>query len=909
MFLVRQVWIHFCLLFFTLMQLGCTLELSIQNSGLLAESPTPIPTESAPPEVNLVTLKSPASSPGIDNTPTVTVTGVLSGHTVKLYTDANCTVEVSSGVATGSTLDLTSSPLADGTYNFYAQAFSSSGETSSCSAATAQYVVNVPTQLVITQQPSNTDVASAIAPAMTVEFRNAANQVVNFLTDTVTVAIHTDASGASATLSGTLTVSAVAGVATFNNLVIDLPGSGYVLRFTSGTLPAEDSDPFDVDSLVLAVTAMYPTHGARWMDYVTRDSTKTPDLGSDSNCTKNFPDCWHGGEIRKVVVPDHTSCTGLSMTDQLGVFDWACSEAAAPVYFYSTLKSGRGLKNLLTATAFANNKVIVRKGTVSIGESSLAVWWTNPVSNLTLNSGGTDPVLPLNSSGTIYTVAATGTSRGFDLSADKVALVVLGTNTVSAAATLPTDCNTMLAGAQTCLVWARGNQGWVEGKFSVSSSNSGIWTGNGSGSSAYGVRLLNIEGSSSGNGSVIMVNGTNGYFEGLNVEVSTTTGFPINFHNGDQNYLKAANIRGGSRGVFVQANAWFNNLVDIQVVGVTTAGIDVLGQNLNIVNSRIYNNSGVGVDGNSTVSLTMANTIVANNSSHGIIAHDENIIRSSIFANNGGTGIINQSATFGVAFLENNIVMNNAKGVEVQADGGKYLNLMSVNNDIGIHISGASTNNTWTGRLILGNSTDCSITTTGTDPGLATNACDNQGPSDAVRTAGVSGVNYFVGSVTTDSSNTHSTGTQVASSITDWFRFDKIFRIWGKEGTQADAGLRGNCTGAGNCRVWDFSLGAGATHALNVNGVMTDGATCPASVHGDVVTEHFNFHLSNILTHAAEIIGDNLGNENGFCESHEACYFLGHLGPDQGAGTFTKRCLFVDGVGPNKVEGVTMYGR
>jgi adhesin/invasin len=48
------------------------------------------------------------------------------------------------------------------------------------------------------------------------------------------------------TLGGTLTVAAVGGIATFNNLNIDKAGSGYTLRATSGVLTAATSNAFDI---------------------------------------------------------------------------------------------------------------------------------------------------------------------------------------------------------------------------------------------------------------------------------------------------------------------------------------------------------------------------------------------------------------------------------------------------------------------------------------------------------------------------------------------------------------------------------------------------------------------------------------------------------------------------------------
>jgi hypothetical protein len=63
-------------------------------------------------------------------------------------------------------------------------------------------------------------------------------------TDTVTISIGTNPSGG--TLSGTLTVTVVNGIATFSDLSIDLAGEGHTLHVTSGRLIAADSATFSV---------------------------------------------------------------------------------------------------------------------------------------------------------------------------------------------------------------------------------------------------------------------------------------------------------------------------------------------------------------------------------------------------------------------------------------------------------------------------------------------------------------------------------------------------------------------------------------------------------------------------------------------------------------------------------------
>ncbi len=94
------------------------------------------------------------------------------------------------------------------------------------------------------QQPTNTQAGAAITPAVTVEIRDAFNNVVTTSSANVTVAIGTNPSGG--TLSGTVTVAAINGVATFNNLSINLVGTGYTLTAASAGLTGDTSAAFNI---------------------------------------------------------------------------------------------------------------------------------------------------------------------------------------------------------------------------------------------------------------------------------------------------------------------------------------------------------------------------------------------------------------------------------------------------------------------------------------------------------------------------------------------------------------------------------------------------------------------------------------------------------------------------------------
>ena len=116
---------------------------SAGNASLCSESSASYTLDTTPPVApSSLTLTSPAQSPSSLKTPTITVSGVVSGDTVKLYTDSDCSMEVASGDASASSIDLTTSSLADGSYTFYAMAVDKALNSSACSLASTDYVLD-----------------------------------------------------------------------------------------------------------------------------------------------------------------------------------------------------------------------------------------------------------------------------------------------------------------------------------------------------------------------------------------------------------------------------------------------------------------------------------------------------------------------------------------------------------------------------------------------------------------------------------------------------------------------------------------------------------------------------------------------------------------------------------------------
>ncbi|NBO64006.1 MAG: hypothetical protein EBU88_03995 [Acidobacteria bacterium] len=155
------------------------------------------------------------------------------------------TVNASSGVVTYSGVT-----LAGLVGTNYVLGFSSTGLTAA-SANAVTVTPGDPSKVTITTQP----VAGASAVPLTqqpvVEIQDLEGNKTSS-TASVTVAIFSGSGGA---ITGTTTVNAVDGVATFTNLVMTGIGSQqYVLRFQSGSLTPAQSNPIEVTMKVVSIT-------------------------------------------------------------------------------------------------------------------------------------------------------------------------------------------------------------------------------------------------------------------------------------------------------------------------------------------------------------------------------------------------------------------------------------------------------------------------------------------------------------------------------------------------------------------------------------------------------------------------------------------------------------------------------
>src|SRR5205085_1738911 len=112
-------------------------------------------------------------------------------------------------------------------------------------------------KLAITTQPGGGTGGTAWATQPVVKVQDTYSNVATTNTSNVTFAITTNPSAG--TLSGTTTVAASAGVATFTNLSIDKAGNGYIITATDGALTSAASSGFNI-TVGAATKLAFTTH-------------------------------------------------------------------------------------------------------------------------------------------------------------------------------------------------------------------------------------------------------------------------------------------------------------------------------------------------------------------------------------------------------------------------------------------------------------------------------------------------------------------------------------------------------------------------------------------------------------------------------------------------------------------------
>jgi hypothetical protein len=213
-----------------------------------SDGSTPVATGSTVPERSLVF--------------TGVVEDVDVGDALRLEVEVQPVGQPFTGMPTGSSVAVSSGQTAAATiaglpddvaYHWQARTTDQAGRSSTWVAFGANdetepdFAVAVPaTRLAFGTQPSTTAAGTTISPAVTVQAFEASGQLDTAYGGSVTVALAPGTGDGGATLSGTTTVAATSGVATFASLAIDNAATAYRLQATSAGLTSATSDPFDV---------------------------------------------------------------------------------------------------------------------------------------------------------------------------------------------------------------------------------------------------------------------------------------------------------------------------------------------------------------------------------------------------------------------------------------------------------------------------------------------------------------------------------------------------------------------------------------------------------------------------------------------------------------------------------------
>ncbi len=250
-----------------------------------------------------------------DNSTVVTL--ALAGGTAGATLGGTATATAVNGVATFSGLSVN---LAGTGYTLAASGGSLTGATSGTFT-----VSGTPTQLAFATQPSSA-AANASLGTVTVDVLDAGGNLVTTSSATVSIAISANPGGG--TLSGTTSVAAVNGVATFSNLSISAPGAGYRLTASSTGLTSVASNSFTISGsayhLVFVTQPGGGTAGTTWSqqpvvavedaggNVLTSDSSSVVYLSIGSNPSGGTLTCTSG--TSRAVVNGYATFSGCSIS-------------------------------------------------------------------------------------------------------------------------------------------------------------------------------------------------------------------------------------------------------------------------------------------------------------------------------------------------------------------------------------------------------------------------------------------------------------------------------------------------------------------------------------------------------------------------------------------------------------------
>lgn len=597
-------------------------------------------------------------------------------------------------------------------------------------------------------------------------------------------------------------------------------------------------------------------------------------------------------------------------------------------------------------------------------ETAETAWWTNPIRQLpdnvatcnTTDSGGAwscgangktailGPTGATGPTGIIFTstLQAPGPtgSQGYNINADKISIVTIGSGALGST-TNSINCRndtseySSTAGHDRCLISAGAqNFLWIEGGFAHSAGSVDNMVGM-TGVNFSQVRRVRIRGADS-----------KGIF------VSSGSHY---------NRFSQLHTSGGSAGAFslyqhsTGGSAWGNIIWDLNANGANDAVLIYGDTDYTVISNVVTTAANYGMyvssdqyagDGNVKMNVFSRLTVTDNlNLGIGFKTETDAPLSDNIVHNAVVTGT--SSGGNNVRFSQGGTNSSHSRPTMSQIVSAHALA------PTGSIYAENVTDGKFTGNLLVGSNAgvNCYLGSAGagppnSNPGFDTTTCAVPGgqASDHNLVAGVDLTNSFRLYATSDTANSaedvlgQSTGNDIQLNLRNWFNFDNMYRAWIKfeanPWPHADY-VFGCPLDATICQILDWSIkttdnvirdrtGNGST----ANGTVVGGA-CPAEVAGTAFLTSANYtynasYFSGLngvndaddtsvcvsgntcyqryMKSAVEVMGDDIGDEDGLCESGDACLYTPNFGAYQGHGTPTT-CTFTDGT----ITGVTMY--
>jgi len=420
-----------------------------------------------------------------------------------------------------------------------------------------------------------------------------------------------------------------------------------------------------VSLVILKVQALFPDKGANWNDYVVGSErlTATFDNACDVN---NPPPCLHGGERRVVEAIGKTSCAGLTASDDLGAFNWACDDSTGNANLVSTgFADGMYLSRLLdfAAEEWQDNAVTVFENGTAWGKTPPSKWWGNPV---VIENDASVP-LPPNVDpdiGTVYLVTETPIEP-ITVNDDKVSVVA--------------EPGIILGGHGGGVLEVIGdNFVWVEG--AIDGGDIGVTLSN----ARYGVvRNLVAENLRIG---VQVFNSSSNRFSDVTVSNNNNEGINL-FGSSFDNHLTNITANSNSTtGIKLLGNSDINTLTNVTANNNTGDGLLIESSRNTLSNVTANNNSIMGIFLEISTRNSLADVTTSNNGFRGIHLNSSsnNSFSNLTSTNNVGDGIhLTSSSSFNT--FEGVTSINNLAGVGIiESNSNLFSNITTINNTTGI---------------------------------------------------------------------------------------------------------------------------------------------------------------------------------------------------------------------------------